>query len=252
MCADTFPTVGGDGYATMKQVEDDASGARAEYEEARSKCDKLRRAWEEAYEEWQDAVAALRKIGGRPPVDDQTEQSEALDVARNILRERPQPEPELEPEESGTLQVAAKRGVSRRAPSRPASIPESSELTVTKSGTPSNMASGTPLLTPHRPETASSTISSVRNHCVEDDAAAQIQKEERQDIAAAELALEDDAESTQGFGSQEEVSEETGASASASKRCQQLNAKSTFEPDGSGRVWRNTDQERAILYLTHK
>ena len=225
MWADTFPTVGGEGYATMTQVENDALDARAEYEEARSKCDKLRRGWEMAYEEWQDAVAALRKIGGSPPVDEQTEQSEALDVARAILRERPEPEPEPQPqpqpepqpqpqpqpEESGKVQVATKRKKSLRA------------------------------------------TSSVRQHDDEDDATTQMQKVTRGrmarlDMSAAEIEMDVRTESAEGSGSQQHTSEKRGVS----KRSQQLNAKSTFEPDGSGRVWRNTDKERTILYLTHK
>ena len=211
MWVDAFPTNGGDGYATMQQVEEDASAARAEYEEARLKCDAFRRRWETAYEEWQDAVAALRTIGGTPPVDAETELLDALAVARTILRERREPEPEPEPEPETEFD---------------SSSPTQNQLDAVLGE--ADWQAATTVQARQRGNAARKRIS------------------EQQTVATKRQAAQ------RSNRAREHVSEQPGANTAVSKRSQKLNAKSTFEPDGSGRVWGNTDQERAILYLTHK
>lgn len=203
-----------------QQVEKAASDARGEYETACSKCIELRLLWEKAYEEWQDAVAALRKIGGVPPVDSQTEHSEALAVVRAILRGSQEPELELEPKpDRDKDSLTSNQAVVAEA--------EWQAVTTVQARQRGNIA----------------------RRCILDQqsAATKIQSAQR-----GKRSRQRQQTQWREFGLQKEAAERPGLRSASGKRHQKLNAKSTFEPDGSGRVWRNTDQERAILYLTHK
>jgi hypothetical protein len=237
-------------------------------EASRAKCQALRLHWEEAYEAWQDAVAALKKLGGVPPVDAQTEQSEALAIARQILEEEPSKQELLVRDEDVLAPTTAATADQLDAVLGEADWQHVSTIQARQRG---NRARKDLL----EQQSAATKIQSVQR------GKRTRRQQQRGAEAEAEAEGADRSDSTAG-----------GSEVRAPRQVQQLNARSTFETDGSGRVsqnsktvflshlyiktkilprqardkhrensnkrtvlpqvWGNTDRERMILHLTHK
>jgi hypothetical protein len=241
-------------------------------EASRAKCQALRLHWEEAYEAWQDAVAALKKLGGVPPVDAQTEQSDALAIARQILEEEPPSKQELLVRDEDVLApTTAATADQLDAVLGEADWQHVSTIQARQRG---NRARKDLL----EQQSAATKIQSVQR-------GKRTRRQQQQRGAEAEAEAEPE-------GADRSDSTAGGSENRAPRQVQQLNARSTFETDGSGRVsqnsktvflshvciktkilprqardkhsensnkrtvlpqvWGNTDRERMILHLTHK
>jgi hypothetical protein len=195
-------------------------------EASRAKCQALRLHWEEAYEAWQDAVAALKKLGGVPPVDAQTEQSDALAIARQILEEEPSKQELLVRDEDVLAPTTAATADQLDAVLGEADWQHVSTIQARQRG---NRARKDLL----EQQSAATKIQSVQRGK---------RTRRRQQQRGAEAEAEAEAE-----GADRSDSTAGGSEVRAPRQVQQLNARSTFETDGSGRVSQNSK----TVFLSH-
>lgn len=218
---DAFPAAEGEeSYATMEQVEEDEAEARQEYTAAQEKCEQLKQQWKESFEAWQDALAALAALGGQRPDDDETESSVALAAAREILRQKYHPVPEPEPE------------------SCPMGEPSEEQL-----GAVFGEADWQVVASIQARQRGNLARQSLLQ---EKQAATKIQSVQRGKLTRRGSSSPSKSNLV---GKPESAAPPSSSCKSPSKK---LNATSTFEPDGTGRVWASTHEERMILHLTHK
>ena len=167
-------------------------------------------------------MAALKKLGGVPPVDAQTEQSEALAIARQILEEEPSKQ-ELLVRDEDVLAPTAATADQLDAVLGEADWQHVSTIQARQRG---NRARKDLL----EQQSAATKIQSVQR------GKRTRRQQQRGAEAEAEAEGADRSDSTAG-----------GSENRAPRQVQQLNARSTFETDGSGRVSQNSK----TVFLSH-